>query len=47
VDFKGWWWTGHYRCEPLTVRDEYSPYLLELRAVPDARAKTVQRIPMY
>ena len=37
VDFKGWWWRGHYRCEPLTVRDEYSRYLLELRAVPDAR----------
>ena len=43
VDFKGWWWTGHCRCEPLTVRDEYSRYLLELRAVPDARTETIQR----
>jgi len=43
VDFKGWWWRGHYRCEPLTVRDEYSRYLLELRAVPDARTETLQR----
>jgi putative transposase len=29
VDFKGWWYTGLGRCEPLTVRDEYSRYLLE------------------
>ena len=43
VDFKGWWWRGHYRCEPLTVRDEYSRYLLELHAVPDARTETLQR----
>jgi len=20
VDFKGWWWNGRQRCEPLTVR---------------------------
>jgi transposase InsO family protein len=43
VDFKGWWWTGYWRCEPLTVRDEYSRYLLELRAMGDARTETVQR----
>jgi putative transposase len=43
VDFKGWWYTGLGRCEPLTVRDEYSRYLLELRAVEDARSETVQR----
>jgi len=28
VDFKGWWWAGRHRCEPLTVRDDYSRYLL-------------------
>src|SRR5436190_23923514 len=33
VDFKGWWRNGDKRCEPLTVRDEYSRYLLEVRAV--------------
>jgi putative transposase len=43
VDFKGWWWRGQERCEPLTVRDEYSRYLLELRAMEDARAETVRR----
>lgn len=43
VDFKGWWydWQGT-RCEPLTVRDEFSRYLLELRAVADARTETVR-----
>jgi putative transposase len=43
VDFKGWWWNGRQRCEPLSVRDEYSRFILELRAVEDASAKTVRR----
>ena len=31
VDFKGWWWTSKKeRCEPLTVRDEYSKYILAI-----------------
>jgi transposase InsO family protein len=31
VDFKGWWWTGKKeRCEPLTVCDEYSKYILAI-----------------
>jgi transposase InsO family protein len=31
VDFKGWWWTSaKERCEPLTVRDEYSKYILAI-----------------
>ncbi len=43
VDFKGWWRVAQAkRCEPLTVRDEFSRYVLELRAVPDARTQTVQ-----
>jgi len=43
VDFKGWWYTAeHQRCEPLTVRDEFSRYVLELRAVADARHQTVR-----
>ena len=43
VDFKGWWYDGQgKRCEPLTVRDEYSRYLLELCRVPDARTATVR-----
>ena len=43
VDFKGWWRTTAGRCEPLTVRDEYSRYVLELRAMEDARSQSVQR----
>ena len=43
VDFKGWWYDGSQRCEPLTVRDEYSRYLLELRALENARSETVQK----
>src|SRR6266480_7899829 len=40
VDFMGWWRNGDKRCEPLTVRDEYSRYLLEVRAVEDGRSET-------
>jgi putative transposase len=43
VDFKGWWHGTEGRCEPLTVRDEFSRYLLELRRVPNARTQTVQK----
>src|SRR5947208_17008002 len=43
VDFKGWWRNGDKRCEPLTVRDEYSRYLLEVRAVEDGRSETVPK----
>ena len=39
VDFKGWWRTGDKeRCEPLTVRDENSRYMLS--AQPMARSDT-------
>jgi len=43
VDFKGWWRAKGRRCEPLTVRDEHSRYILELRAVEDARTQTVRK----
>lgn len=43
VDFKGWWYGAQgRRCEPLTVRDEFSRYLLELRVMADARGTTVR-----
>jgi transposase InsO family protein len=42
VDFKGWWRSRGQRCEPLTVRDEHSRYILELRALKDARTETVR-----
>ena len=43
VDFKGWWRSRGRRCEPLTVRDEHSRYVLEVRAMEDARTETVRR----
>jgi transposase InsO family protein len=42
VDFKGWWRSWGSRCEPLTVRDEHSRYVLELRALGNARTQTVR-----
>ena len=43
VDFKGWWYTSQdKRCEPLTVRDEFSRYVLELRTLVNARTDTVR-----
>lgn len=44
TDFKGWWYDPRgQRCEPLTVRDEHSRYVLELRRLPDARTATVRQ----
>jgi hypothetical protein len=43
VDFKGWWKDrAGLRVEPLTVRDEFSRMLLEMRALEDARTETVR-----
>ena len=43
VDFKGWWHGAEgRRCEPLTVRDEHSRFLLELQAMENGRTETVQ-----
>lgn len=42
VDFKGWWWAGKERCEPLTVRDAYSRYVLAIRVLPNTGLPPVQ-----
>ena len=44
IDFKGWWRdpTGR-RCEPLTLRDEYSRYALCVERTADGRSQTVQK----
>jgi putative transposase len=43
VDFKGWWHRANgQRCEPLTVRDECTRYVLEVRALADARTETLR-----
>lgn len=44
VDFKGWWRGGAgRRVEPLTVRDAYSRFVLEMHAVENAKTQTVGR----
>ena len=44
VDFKGWWHTvDGNRCEPLTVRDEWSRYVLEVRVLIPANTEQVRK----
>ena len=43
VDFKGWWKDREgLRVEPLTLRDEHSRMLLEMRAVESTRTETIK-----
>jgi putative transposase len=43
ADFKGWWiGEGGQRVEPLTVRDEFSRMLLEMRAVDSGRTAVIR-----
>jgi putative transposase len=43
VDFKGWWMSwDDLRVEPLTVRDEFSRKILEMRALENARTDSVR-----
>jgi len=44
VDFKGWWKDRQgLRVEPLTVRDEYSRMVLEIKVMEDSRGQSVRR----
>jgi transposase InsO family protein len=44
VDFKGWWYTPQReRCEPLTVRDDATRYVLTVAVLEDARTETVRQ----
>jgi transposase InsO family protein len=43
IDFKGWWYTrNRQRFEPLTIRDDFSRYLLCTQAMENARGETVR-----
>jgi putative transposase len=45
VDFKGWWRTRDgARCEPLTIRDAHSRYVLEIRALESAGGQAVRQV---
>jgi transposase InsO family protein len=44
IDFKGWWYTrDRTRFEPLTIRDDFSRYVLCAQALDDGRTETVRR----
>ena len=44
VDFKGWWHLNNQQlCEPLTVRDEWSRFLLDVRILSNGRREQVRR----
>jgi transposase InsO family protein len=44
IDFKGWWYTrNRTRFEPLTIRDDFSRYVLCAQALDDARTQTVRQ----
>jgi transposase len=44
VDFKGWWYTREReKCEPLTVRDEFSKYLFSIEILEKANISSVKR----
>lgn len=43
VDFKGWWYTQHNeKCEPLTVRDNFSKYIFSIKLLKKAVTEEVQ-----
>ncbi len=43
VDFKGWWYTqSRQRCEPLTVRDDFSRYVLTAVPLENSRTESVR-----
>lgn len=45
VDFKGWWhMQDGERCEPLTVRDEWSRYVLAVISMATARTEAVREV---
>jgi transposase InsO family protein len=45
ADFKGWWRAGDgERCEPLTVRDAHSRFVLELRVLSSIRERYVRPV---
>ena len=45
IDFKGWWHVRNgIRCDPLTLRDEYSRYLFAIQALPSLKWEGVRAV---
>lgn len=43
VDFKGWWLMGDgNRCDPLTIRDDYSKFILDIAALNNTGMESVK-----
>lgn len=45
IDFKGWWLSpSGQRCEPLTIRDAYSRYVLSIRLLSSTKTEGTRRV---
>ncbi|MDR2734142.1 MAG: integrase core domain-containing protein, partial [Spirochaetota bacterium] len=44
IDFKGWWKSNQEICEPLTIRDLYSRFILEIRLMESKSADAVRAV---
>jgi transposase InsO family protein len=45
ADYKGWFRTGDgHRCDPLTITDAYSRFLIRCKAVPNTRYKHARKV---
>jgi transposase InsO family protein len=44
IDFKGWWRSGGEVCEPLTVRDLHSRFILEVRLMESKTSQAVRAV---
>jgi len=45
IDFKGWWYsTDNLRCLPLTIRDEKSRFILDIRLMKNQSAQAVKEV---
>ena len=44
IDFKGWWKSDGEVCEPLTVRDLYSRYVLEIQLMESKTSEAVRAV---
>lgn len=45
VDFKGWWYTKeNEKCEPITIRDDYSKFIFDIRILEKGDISSVKRV---
>lgn len=44
IDFKGWWYSEGELCEPLTIRDLHSRYILEIRLMQSKDSASVRKV---